>query len=137
MQSCRLSKSEISTLGASIPLFNPLSYALQLEAAGVSRHQAQVHAQVLQNVYDEEHRQYPTKADMFEMNRRLEEKFSFEIAGVKGLIDGCKKEMTEVRADVASLKTSNKYLLWIGGGLATFSASSTAMCLTMLMQSLK
>ena len=43
--------------------FNSLSYATQLVATGLPREQAEVHANALQNVYDEEHKQYATKAD--------------------------------------------------------------------------
>ena len=118
-------------------LFNPLSYVVELEAAGVSRQQAQVHAQALQQVYHEEYRQYATKADLLQVSATLEAKISSEISGVKTLIDGCKKDFTEFRTDVASLKTSNKYLLWIGGGIATLSASAIAMCLSMFLSSLK
>jgi hypothetical protein len=119
-------------------LFNPLSYVVELEAAGVSRQQAQVHAQTLQQVYHEEHRQYATKADLLQVSATLEAKISTEIAGVKTLIDDCKKDFIEFRADVSSLKkTSNKYLLWIGGGIATLSASAIAMCLSMSLYSLK
>ena len=67
----------------------------------------------------------------------LEAKISTEISGVKVLIDDCKKDFIEFRADVSSLKTSNKYLIWIGGGIATLSASAIAMCLSMFLCSLK
>jgi len=117
--------------------FNSLSYVIQLEAAGVSRQQAQVHAQVLQQVYDEEHSQYPTKSDLQCLSNSLENKISREIAGVKVVIDDCKKDFAEFRADVASLKTSNKYLLWIGCGIATLCASAIAMCVSMFLYSLK
>ena len=110
---------------------------VELEAAGVSRQQAQVHAQTLQQVYHQEHRQYATKADLLQVSATLEAKISSEISGVKTLIDGCKKDFTEFRTDVASLKTSNKYLLWNGGGIATLSASAIAMCLSMFLSSLK
>ena len=43
--------------------FNSLSYATQLVATGLPREQAEVHANTLQNIYDEEHKQYATKAD--------------------------------------------------------------------------
>jgi hypothetical protein len=120
-------------------LFKPLSYVVELEAAGVSRQQAQVHAQALQQVYHEEHRQYATKADLLQVSATLEAKISTEIAGVKTLIADCKKDFIEFRADVSSLKTSNKYLIWIGGGIATLSASASAiaMCLSMFLCSLK
>ena len=85
-------------------LFNPLSYVVELEAAGVSRQQAQVHAQTLQLVYHEEHRQYATKADLLQVSATLEAKISTEILGVKTLIDDCKKDFIEFRADVSSLK---------------------------------
>jgi hypothetical protein len=118
-------------------LFNPLSCVVELEAAGVSRQQAQVHAQTLQEVYHERHRQYATKADLLQVSATLEAKISTEIAGVKTLIDECKKNFIEFRADVSSLKTSNKYLLWIGGGIAMLSASAIAMCLSIFLYSLK
>ncbi len=145
--------------------FKSLSYVIQLEAAGVSRQQAQVHAQMLQQVYDEEHSQYATKADLQCLSNFLENKISSEIADVKALINECKQDFAEckkdfaeckkdfaeckqdiaeckrgfaeLRADIASIKISHKYLIWIGGGIATMCASAIGMCVSMFLYSLK
>ena len=53
--------------------FNSLSYATRLVDAGVPRDQAEVHALVLQNVYDEEHKQYATKADFLELRQEVKQ----------------------------------------------------------------
>ena len=53
--------------------FNSLSYATRLVDAGVPRDQAEVHALVLQSVYDEEHKQYATKADFLELRQEVKE----------------------------------------------------------------
>mgnify|MGYP000072366872 CR=1 FL=1 len=113
-----------------MPNFNSLSCVIQLEAAGVSRQQAQVHAQMFQQVYDEEHSQYATKADLQCLSNFLENKISSEIAD-------CKKDITEIRADVASIKIALKYMLWIGGGISTMCASAIGVCVTMFLYSLK
>jgi hypothetical protein len=110
--------------------FNSLSYVIQLEAAGVSREQAHVHAQMLHQVYDEEHSQYATKADLQCLSNFLENKISSEIAD-------CKKDITEIKADVASIKISLKYMLWIGGGISTMCASAIGVCVSMFLYSLK
>ena len=53
--------------------FNSLSYATRLVDAGVPRDQAEVHALVLQSVYDEEHKQYATKADFLELRQEVKQ----------------------------------------------------------------
>ena len=53
--------------------FNSLSYATRLVNAGVPRDQAEVHALVLQSVYDEEHKQYATKADFLELRQEVKQ----------------------------------------------------------------
>ena len=53
--------------------FNSLSYATRLVDAGVPRDQAEVHALVLQSVYDEEHKQYATKADFVELRQEVKQ----------------------------------------------------------------
>ena len=53
--------------------FNSLSYATRLVDAGVPRDQAEVHALVLQSVYDEEHNQYATKADFLEFRQEVKQ----------------------------------------------------------------
>ncbi len=53
--------------------FNSLSYATRLLDAGVPRDQAEVHALVLQSVYEEEHKQYATKADFLELRQEVKQ----------------------------------------------------------------
>lgn len=53
--------------------FNSLSYATRLVDVGVPRDQAEVHALVLQSVYDEEHKQYATKADFLELRQEVKQ----------------------------------------------------------------
>ena len=53
--------------------FNSLSYATRLVDAGVPRDQAEVHAFVLQSVYEEEHKQYATKADFLELRQEVKQ----------------------------------------------------------------
>lgn len=53
--------------------FNSLSYATRLVNAGVPRNQAEVHALVLQSVYEEEHKQYATKADFLELRQEVKQ----------------------------------------------------------------
>ena len=53
--------------------FNSLSYATRLVNAGVPRDQAEVHALVLQSVYEEEHKQYATKADFVELRQEVKQ----------------------------------------------------------------
>jgi uncharacterized phage infection (PIP) family protein YhgE len=56
-----------------VSTFNSLSYATRLVDAGVPRDQAEVHALVLQSVYDEEHKQYATKADFLELRQEVKQ----------------------------------------------------------------
>jgi uncharacterized phage infection (PIP) family protein YhgE len=56
-----------------VSTFNSLSYATRLVDAGVPRDQAEVHALVLQSVYDEEHNQYATKADFLELRQEVKQ----------------------------------------------------------------
>lgn len=53
--------------------FNSLSYATRLVDAGVPRDQAEVHALVLQSVYEEEHKQYATKTDFLELRQEVKQ----------------------------------------------------------------
>ena len=53
--------------------FNSLSSATRLVNAGVPRDQAEVHALVLQSVYEEEHKQYATKADFLELRQEVKQ----------------------------------------------------------------
>jgi hypothetical protein len=56
-----------------VSTFNSLFYATRLVDAGVPRDQAEVHALVLQGVYDEEHKQYATKADFLEFRQEVKQ----------------------------------------------------------------
>ena len=169
--------------------FNSLSYATQLVNAGVPREQAEVHAQVLQHVYDEEHQQYATKADFIALSSavklqihqleiktdrietktdqleiktdrieakmlqievktnqievkmtqiekkidQVEQKLSSELSGLKITIDQCKNEFSHFRADVSELKTSHKYIRWVGAGVVTMCLSVIGLNISMFM----
>ncbi len=142
-------------------MFNSLSYATQLVNAGVPREQAEVHAQVLQGVYEQEHEQYATKADFLVMRNevttqieqletktdRLEEKadridkkvsefqikITAEIADLKTTINECKKEFSNFQSDISVLKSSHKYILWIGGAMVTLFVSMFGVNVSMLL----
>ena len=145
-------------------MFNSLSYATKLVDAGVPREQAEVHAQVLQGVYEQEHEQYATKADFIlmrnevtahiaklEVNTARLDNITAEISSLKTMMDGCKNEFTTlrnefttVRTDIAALTSSNqvltnshKYILWIGGGLATMCVSVLGLCVPVLLLNIK
>lgn len=159
-------------------MFNSLSYATKLVDAGVPREQAEVHAQVLQGVYEQEHEQYATKADFIlmrnevsahiaklEVNTARLDNITAEISSLKTMMDGCKNEFTTLRTefttlrnefttvrtefstlrtDIATLTSSNqvltnshKYILWIGGGLATMCVSVLGLCVPVLLHNMK
>lgn len=183
--------------------FNSLSYATQLVAAGLPREQAEVHANALQNVYDEEHQQYATKADFVALSsavklqihqleiktdrietktdqleiktdrieakmlqieaktnqieaktnqigaktnqievkmtqiekkiEQVEQKLSAELSGLKTTIDECKNEFSHFRGDVSELKTSHKYIRWVGAGVVTMCLSVIGLNISMFM----
>lgn len=145
--------------------FNSLLYATKLVNTGVPRDQAEVHAQVLQNIYDEEHKQYATKNDFIQLSHdvklqmnqleiktnqletkidhvdikivEVEKKLSCEISGLKTTIDQCKDEFLNFRSDLSVLKTSHRYMVWIGGGLATICLSVLGLCISMFMHTVK
>ena len=145
--------------------FNSLSYATRLVNAGVPRDQAEVHALVLQSVYDEEHNQYATKADFLEFRQdvkqqllhletktdqleiktdrieakitEVEVKLSAEISGLAKTVNECKEEFLSFRADVSVLRTSHKYIVWISGGVATMCLSVIALCIPIYLHTLK
>ena len=145
--------------------FNSLSYATRLVNAGVPRDQAEVHALVLQSVYDEEHNQYATKADFLEFRQdvkqqllhletktdqleiktdrieakitEVEVKLSAEISGLTKTVNDCKDEFLRFRGDVLDLRTSHKYIVWISGGVATMYLSVIALCIPIFLHTLK
>ena len=145
--------------------FNSLSYATRLVNAGVPRDQAEVHALVLQSVYEEEHKQYATKADFLELRQEVKQqilhleaktdqleiktdrieakitevevKLSAEISGLAKTVNECKEEFLSFRADVSILRTSHKYIVWISGGVATMCLSVIALCIPIYLHTLK
>ena len=145
--------------------FNSLSYATRLVNAGVPRDQAEVHALVLQSVYDEEHNQYATKADFLEFRQEVKQqllhletktdqleiktdrieakitevevKLSAEISGLTKTVNDCKDEFLRFRGDVLDLRTSHKYIVWISGGVATMCLSVIALCIPIFLHTLK
>lgn len=145
--------------------FNSLSYAARLVDAGVPRDQAEVHALVLQSVYEQEHKQYATKADFLELRQEVKQqllhletktdqleiktdrieakitevevKLSAEISGLAKTVNECKEEFLNFRADVSVLRTSHKYIVWISGGVATMCLSVIALCIPIYLHTLK
>ena len=145
--------------------FNSLSYAKQLINAGVPSDQAEVHALMLQSLYDEEHDKYATKADFLSIGHdvrahinklevktdrlegktdhletkivQVETKISAEIADLKKTIYQCKDDFAEFRSDLTALRTSHKYIIWIGGGVATLCLSAFGLCITMFLHAVK
>ena len=77
--------------------FNSLSYATRLVDAGVPRDQAEVHALVLQSVYEEEHKQYATKADFLELRQEVKQ----QILHLETKTDriGAKTDQLEIKTD--------------------------------------
>jgi hypothetical protein len=148
-----------------VSTFNSLAYATRLINAGVPRDQAEVHALVLQGVYDEEHNQYATKAYFLEFRQdvkqqllhletktdqleiktdrieakitEVEVKLSAEISGLAKTVNDCKDEFLKFRGDVLDLRISHKYIVWISGGVATMCLSVIALCIPIFLHTLK
>ena len=72
---------------------------------------------------------------------RFEVRMTAEIADLKVTMQGnsehCKNEFSSLRADLAVLTNSYKYVLWIGGVLATMCMSFFGLCLSILIPTLK
>lgn len=72
---------------------------------------------------------------------QFEVKVTSDLIGLKGAMtinaDECKSEISKLRADVAVLTNSHKYVLWIGGGLATMCMSVFGLCISILLPSLR
>lgn len=145
--------------------FNSLSHARQLEAAGVPRTQAEVHAQLLQSLYDEEHKQYATKTDFVMLSNdmksqlkqveaktdhleekltqvevkldQVEVKLSADISAIKTSMVECKNEFANFRTEMSALRTSHKYILWINGGMATVCLTALGLCIPLVLHTLK
>jgi predicted nuclease with TOPRIM domain len=128
-------------------MFNSLAYATKLVNAGLPRAQAEVHAQELQEVLERECGQYATKADLIALGsevkaeiKQLEEKtdrLEAKTGRLEAKIDGCIAEFAGLRADVTVLTSSHKFVLWIGGGVATMCLSVFGLMVTTLWPSLK
>ncbi|CAN1524567.1 hypothetical protein MCEGE14_01206 [Burkholderiaceae bacterium] len=71
----------------------------------------------------------------------FEARMSSEMADLKATTNTntneCKTEFSKLRADVAVLTNSHKYVLWIGGGLATICISVFGLCISILLPSIK
>lgn len=67
----------------------------------------------------------------------LDQKVDYLAEAMKASADECKSEISKLRADVAVLINSHKYVLWIGGGLATMCASVFGLCISILLPSVK
>jgi chromosome segregation ATPase len=148
-------------------MFNSLAYATKLVNTGLPRAQAEVHAQELQEVLERECGQYATKADLKQLQevlerecgqyatkadlialgsevkaeiKQLEEKtdrLEAKTGRLEAKIDGCIAEFAGLRADVTVLTSSHKFVLWIGGGVATMCLSVFGLMVTTLWPSLK
>ena len=142
-------------------MFNSLSYATKLVNTGLPRAQAEVHAQELQEVLERECGQYATKADLIALGsevkaeiKQLEQKtdrleaktdrLEAKTDRLEAKIDGCTAEFVGLRADFAGLRAdvtvltnSHKFVLWIGGGVATMCLSVLGLMITTLWPSLK
>lgn len=67
---------------------------------------------------------------------QFEARMSSELADIKTTMnnnmDHCKNEFSRLRADIAVLTNSHKYVLWIGGGLATMCMGVFGLCISIL-----
>ncbi|MCM0035902.1 MAG: hypothetical protein NBV66_08945 [Burkholderiaceae bacterium] len=99
--------------------------------------------------------QYATKADFRVLSHEVkthinhldqkvtqfEARMSSELADIKSTMnnnmDHCKNEFSRLRADVAVLTNSHKYVLWIGGGLATMCMGVFGLCISILLPLVK
>jgi phage shock protein A len=68
---------------------------------------------------------------------QFEARMSSELADIKSTMntnmDHCKSEFSRLRADVAVLTNSHKYVLWTGGGLATMCMGVFGLCISILL----
>ena len=72
---------------------------------------------------------------------QFEARMSSELSDIKSTMntnmDHCKTEFSRLRADVAVLTNSHKYVLWVGGGLATMCMGVFGLCISILLPSLQ
>jgi len=71
---------------------------------------------------------------------QFETRISSEFTELKSMIKAntheFKKECSKLRTVVAVLTNSHKYVLWIGGGLATICISVYGLCISILLPSI-
>lgn len=136
-QPYKVMKSPFIFLGSFMSMFNSFSYATKLVNAGLPRAQAEVHAQELQEVLEREHEQYATKADLILLSQEVKAEIADLKITLEAKIDDCKAEFSSLRAGVAVLTNSHKFVLWIGGGVATMALSIFGLFISTLLPSLK
>ena len=125
-------------------MFNSLAYATKLVNAGLPRAQAEVHAQELQGVFEREHEQFATRADLIMFGQEVKAEIAELKTTMEAKIDGCKAEFSGLRtefsglrADVTVLTNSHKLFLWIAGGVATMALSVFGLFISTLLPSVK
>jgi hypothetical protein len=71
---------------------------------------------------------------------QFEARMSSELTDLKSTMnknmDQCKTEFSRLREDIAVLTNSHKYVLWIGGGLATMCMGVFGLCISIFLPSL-
>ena len=74
-------------------------------------------------------------------HNQFETRISSEFTELKSMIKAntheFKNECSKLRAAIAVLTNSHKYVLWIGGGLATICISVFGLCISILLPSIK
>ena len=135
-QPSKVTKSLFIFSGSFMSMFNSLSYATKLVNAGLPRAQAEVHAQELQEVLEREQEQYVTKADLIPLSQEAKAEIANLKITLEAKIDDCKAEFSSLRADIAVLTNSHKFVLWIGGGVATMALSVFGLFISTLLPSL-
>ena len=102
--------------------FNSLAYSNELVSAGVSRAQADVHANVLHRVYDDNHQQYATTNDFNDLKVQLQ------------LIEVAVRKLT---TSINSLVISQKFIIWICGTLAALCVGTMGIGIPVVFHSIK
>ena len=74
-------------------------------------------------------------------HNQFETRISSEFTELKSMIKAntheFKNECSKLRAAIGVLTNSHKYVLWIGGGLATICISVFGLCISILLPSIK
>ena len=109
--------------------FNSLSHARQLEAAGVPRPQAEVHAQL--NKVEAKTDRLIERLTQFEIN------LSANVADLKTSMVEFKNEFVNVRTEMSALRASHQHMMWISGGMATVCLTALGLCIPLVLHALK